>query len=99
MKNLSKLLSIFLIGSMLVTVGCSKYDDDIKALNNRVDDIESQMNTTISPLKTDLEAVKTQLAELVAIKVYRLLKNDFSFLSTTNQQVTKKSLFSRIFGK
>lgn len=66
MKNLSKLLSIFLIGSMLVTVGCSKYDDDIKALNNRVDDIESQMNTTISPLKADLEAVKTQLAELVA---------------------------------
>lgn len=66
MKYLSKLLSMLLIGSMLCTVGCKKYDDDIKSLNNRVDKIEGSLNDQISPLKTDLEAVKAQLEELVA---------------------------------
>ena len=66
MKYLSKLLSMLLIGSMLCTVGCKKYDDDIKSLNNRVDKIEGSLNDQISPLKTDLEAVKAQLEKLVA---------------------------------
>ncbi|MBO7263712.1 MAG: hypothetical protein J6U93_04220 [Alistipes sp.] len=66
MKYLSKLLSILLIGSMLCTVGCNKYDDDINSLNNRIDEIEGSMNNQISPLKTDLEAVKTQLEELIS---------------------------------
>ena len=66
MKYLSKLLSMLLIGSMLCTVGCKKYDDDIKSLNNRIDKIEGSLNDQISPLKTDLEAVKTQLEELIS---------------------------------
>lgn len=92
MKYLSKLLSMLLIGSMLCTVGCKKYDDDIKSLNNRVDKIEGSLNDQISPMKTDLDAVKTQLEELVSDteSLTATHKSDLATLTKANEDLAKR---------
>lgn len=92
MKYFSKLLSMLLIGSMLCTVGCKKYDDDIKSLNNRVDKIEGSLNDQISPMKTDLAAVKTQLEELVSDteSLTATHKSDLATLTNANEELGKR---------
>lgn len=92
MKYLSKLLSMLLIGSMLCTVGCNKYDDDINSLNNRIDKVEGALNDQISPLKTDLGAVKTQLEELISDteSLTATHKSDLATLTKANEDLAKR---------
>lgn len=65
MKYLSKFLSLFLVGAMLYATGCTDYDQDIKDLNNKVDELEQTLQGQIDPLKTDLEAVQTALEQAI----------------------------------
>lgn len=58
MKYFSKLLSMFLLGAMLLPVGCTDYDEDIQAVNDRIDDL---LSGEIEPLKADLAAAVTDL--------------------------------------
>lgn len=58
MKYFSKLLSMFLLGAMLLPVGCTDYDDDIREVNNRIDDL---ISGEIKPLKADLAAAVASL--------------------------------------
>lgn len=58
MKYFSKLLSMFLLGAMLLPVGCTDYDEDIQAVNDRIDDL---LAGEIEPLKADLAAAVTDL--------------------------------------
>ena len=65
MKYFSKLLSMLLVGAMLFTVGCTDYDEDIKHLEEKVDDIvETLYNDEINPLKADLAETKDNLEQL-----------------------------------
>lgn len=65
MKYFSKLLSMLLVGAMLFTVGCTDYDEDIKNLEQKVDDIvETLYNDEINPLKADLADTKANLEQL-----------------------------------
>lgn len=65
MKYFSKLLSMLLVGAMLFTVGCTDYDEDIKNLEEKVDDIvETLYNDEINPLKADLADTKANLEQL-----------------------------------
>ncbi len=67
MKYLSKLLSMLLIGAMLWTTACTDYDEDIRDLNNKIDDIHSSLiNGQIEPLKSDLARVEAQLRQALA---------------------------------
>ena len=62
MKYLSKLLSMFLVGAMLYSTGCTDYDEDIANLNDKVDNLEQELvNGQINPLKADLAATKAAL--------------------------------------
>lgn len=63
MKVFSKLLSIFLVGMLLVQVGCTDYDEDIRKVNDRIDELVSDQ---IDPLKADLEATKAALEGAIA---------------------------------
>lgn len=92
MKYLSKLMSMLLIGSMLWTVGCAKYDDEIKDLNNKIDNLESMMNDQITPMETDLEAIKTQLTELISDteSLTASHKSDLEALKKANEELTKR---------
>lgn len=65
MKYLSKFLSLFLVGAMLYATGCTDYDQDIKDLNNKVDELEQTLQGQIDPLKTDLEAVQAALEQAI----------------------------------
>lgn len=47
-KLFKKLLAVALIGAMVGFVGCKDYDDDIDALNNRIDGIENGQIKTIN---------------------------------------------------
>jgi hypothetical protein len=61
MKYLSKLMSMLLIGGMLFTIGCTDYDSDIKNLQDRVDEVENElqkeMDDRINALDADLSDV------------------------------------------
>lgn len=65
MKYLSKFLSLFLVGAMLYATGCTDYDQDIKDLNNKVDELEQTLQGQIDPLKADLEDVQTALEQAI----------------------------------
>lgn len=69
MKYLSKLMSMLLIGGMLFTIGCTDYDSDIKNLQDRVDEVENElqkeMDDRINALDADLDAVETALKGLI----------------------------------
>lgn len=61
MKYLSKLLSMLLVGVMLFA-GCTDYDEDIKNLNNKIDNVQQELvEGHIAPLKADLETTKANL--------------------------------------
>lgn len=47
-KLFKKLLAVALVGAMVGFVGCKDYDDDIDALNNRLDGIENGQIKTIN---------------------------------------------------
>lgn len=47
-KLFKKLLAVALVGAMVGFVGCKDYDDDIDALNNRIDGIENGQIKTIN---------------------------------------------------
>ncbi len=49
---------MFLLGAMLLPVGCTDYDEDIQAVNDRIDDL---LSGEIEPLKADLAAAVTDL--------------------------------------
>lgn len=61
MKYLSKLLSMFLVGAMLYSTGCTDYETDINNLKNDVDQIKQELNGQIDALKADLGADITAL--------------------------------------
>lgn len=61
MKYLSKLLSMFLVGAMLYSTGCTDYETDINNLKDEVDQIKQELNGQIDALATDLGAEITAL--------------------------------------
>ena len=61
MKYLSKLLSMFLVGAMLYSTGCTDYETDINNLKQDVDQIKQELNGQIDALKADLGADITAL--------------------------------------
>ncbi len=63
MKYLSKLLSVLLMGVMLYSTGCADYDEDIKTLQNQMNQLVSG---EIQPLKADLAKVKSDLEAAIA---------------------------------
>ncbi|MBQ3203406.1 MAG: hypothetical protein IJB39_00295 [Alistipes sp.] len=63
MKYFSKLLSMFLLGAMLLPVGCTDYDEDIQAVNDRIDDL---LSGEIEPLKADLATAVASLEAAIA---------------------------------
>lgn len=54
----SNVVKMFLAGACFVAVGCTDYGQDIENLNNRIDALETDR---ITPLETDLAAVKSAL--------------------------------------
>lgn len=64
MKYFSKLLSMFLVGALLAPVGCTDYDEDIQALNNRID--QEILAGQIAPLKANLEKAVADLESAMA---------------------------------
>lgn len=60
-KLFKKLLAVALVGAMVGFVGCKDYDDDINALNNRLDGIE---NTTIKSINEQVASMQASLASL-----------------------------------
>ena len=61
MKYFSKLLSMFLVGAMLYSTGCTDYETDINNLKQDVDQIKQELNGQIDALKADLGADITAL--------------------------------------
>lgn len=57
MKNnlFKKFLALFLTGTMLAGVGCKDYDDDIDAINKKLDDIET---VTIAGLREQIKGIE-----------------------------------------
>ena len=66
MKYLSKMLGMFLVGSMLMTAGCADYDEDIRDLNTKIEDVQTSFDERLSEMESDLEATQGELDELVA---------------------------------
>ena len=58
---LGRLLSLFLVGTVVAGVGCKDYDDDITSLNNRIDElttgqiasVEKQIEYVMEMLEND----------------------------------------------
>ncbi len=50
------------MGVMLYSTGCTDYDEDIKNINDRIDNLEQ---TQIDPLKTDLKALQSALQSAI----------------------------------
>lgn len=61
MKYLSKLLSMFLVGAMLYSTGCTDYGEDIANLNDKVDNLKQEVQGQINVLDGDLDAVQAAL--------------------------------------
>ena len=61
MKYFSKLLSMFLVGAMLYSTGCTDYETDINNIKQDVDQIKQELNGQIDALKADLGADITAL--------------------------------------
>lgn len=58
-KQFMKWTALFLSGAMLLNVGCKSYDDDIKDIRNRIDDLTS---VTIADLQTQLSNAQSAIA-------------------------------------
>ena len=83
MKYLSKLLSMLLVGAMLYSTGCTDYAEDIKDVDNRVDQEVATLTGALQKavedaqkandaLQAEIDALETQLAgvetELTGVK-------------------------------
>lgn len=57
MKNnlFKKFLALFLIGTVLAGIGCKDYDDDIDAINKKLDDLET---VTIAGLREQIKGIE-----------------------------------------
>lgn len=69
MKYLSKLLSMLLVGAMLYSTGCTDYAEDIKNVDNRVEEVTGALQKAVEnaqkandALKEQITALETQLA-------------------------------------
>ena len=60
-KLFKKLLAVALIGAMVGFVGCKDYDDDINALNGRIDGIE---NTQIKAINEQIASMQSSISSL-----------------------------------
>lgn len=87
MNKLTKLAAWFLAGTMLAFTGCSDYDDDIDAVNKRVDELttgkiatlEEQataLKASLSSLEAAYKAADTELKNQLAKQVEDLTKAD-----------------------
>ena len=45
---LGRLLSLFLVGTVVAGVGCKDYDDDITSLNNRIDELTTGQTSSVT---------------------------------------------------
>lgn len=76
MKYLSKLLSMLLVGAMLTVTACTDYDEDIKNLNDKVDNLEQELvEGQINPLKADLEATAAALEDAIEAAEAKIAEN------------------------
>ncbi len=64
----SKVAALLLAGTMLVTTGCTDYDDDIRDVNKRLDDLAAEtlanfetQNGALNTLKTTLETAQADI--------------------------------------
>jgi len=65
-KNLfSKLLALFLSGTMLIGVGCKDYDDDIDDINKKIESLETGK---LAPLEQQLASLQTTVSSLESAK-------------------------------
>jgi len=60
-KLFKKLLAVALVGAMVGFVGCKDYDDDIDALNNRLDGIE---NNQIKGINDQIASMQSSISSL-----------------------------------
>ena len=99
MKYLSKLLSMFLVGSMLWTVGCAKYDDEIQDLNNKIQNVQTSMDEKFAEVENNLGATQTELNELAAD--IETNKSDLADLTKAYEDLLKrlKDVEDEDFGK
>lgn len=81
-----KLLSTFLVGTMLSFIGCDRYGDDINSLTDRVDNIE---NSQLKSVNDQLSSIKSSISTL------ETAKTDLNTL-ITNAQTQLQSLQNKI---
>ena len=69
MKYLSKLLSMLLVGAMLYSTGCTDYAEDIKDVDNRVDQEVATLTGALQKAVEDAQKANDALqAEIVALE-------------------------------
>ena len=58
---LGRLLSLFLVGTVVAGVGCKDYDDDITSLNNRIDELTTGQIATVEKQMQSLQKAVDRL--------------------------------------
>lgn len=58
---LRKLLSLFLVGTVVAGVGCKDYDDDITSLNNRIDELTTGQIASVEKQMQSLQSAVDRL--------------------------------------
>ncbi|MBE6303314.1 MAG: hypothetical protein E7089_05205 [Bacteroidales bacterium] len=84
-KNLFNITKALLLGLAFVAVGCTDYDEDIKDLNNRIDQV---IAGEINPLKADLEksvANLTAAQQALATEIKAAHKEDIDALKASDE--------------
>jgi len=86
--NFSNFVKLFLAGASLLAVGCTDYGQDIQNLNDRIDDLQTDV---IDPLAVDLEAVKADLAAAKTDLQAKIDANKALIDGLTDELATAKS--------
>lgn len=86
MKYLSKVLSMFFVGSMLLTVGCAK--DDIRDLNNKINNVQTAMDEQFAEVEKNLGATQNDLDKLS--KDIETNKSDLNKLTEAYEKFEKE---------
>ena len=84
----SNVVKLFLAGACFVAVGCSDYGQDISNLNDRVNALETNK---ITPLETDLAAVKADLAAAKTNLQTKINENTAAINGLTEALATAKN--------